>query len=137
MKYAILFSMLMQPLQDNPIAPCPPSSRNCVLEAFHYDIDPSGLSIHLEAALQSLSPETLERDTTNSYAWHAVYKVWLFRDDVDAAIISGSDQSTLYLRSASRVGTGDLGVNRRRVKRIVKKLNQLINKETTRSRSKP
>ena len=104
------------------------SSRNCVLEAFHYDIEPSILSIYLEAALKSLSPESLERDTNHSHRLHAVYKVWLFRDDVDATIVSDSDQTTLYLRSASRVGLGDLGVNRRRVKRIAKKLNQLISK---------
>jgi uncharacterized protein (DUF1499 family) len=50
----------------------------------------------------------------------AVYRVaWIFKDDVDVAVESDTAGSVLHLRSASRIGHSDLGVNRRRVQRIL------------------
>lgn len=44
-------------------------------------------------------------------------KVFGFVDDFEARL--DVDNATLHFRSASRVGTGDLGVNRKRIKTII------------------
>lgn len=59
---------------------------------------------------------------------HAVYRIPIFhfKDDVDVIIEESGSKTTVYIRSASRLGVYDLGVNRRRVKRILRKLNSKI-----------
>lgn len=49
----------------------------------------------------------------------AVFKTGPFRDDVLVAVEAAGSGSVLHLRSASRVGERDLGVNRARVRRLV------------------
>jgi len=53
----------------------------------------------------------------------SVFKVLFFRDDM-ALQLTDADSNSCYLhiRSASRVGESDLGVNRRRLQRFLKKL---------------
>ena len=49
----------------------------------------------------------------------AVFKAGPFRDDVAVAVTAeGEGRSTLHVRSASRVGESDLGLNRLRARRI-------------------
>ncbi|MEM6325739.1 MAG: DUF1499 domain-containing protein [Bacteroidota bacterium] len=49
----------------------------------------------------------------------AAYKMGLFTDDLALEVTEGADgHSVLHLRSASRLGRNDLGVNRRRVERL-------------------
>jgi uncharacterized protein (DUF1499 family) len=59
---------------------------------------------------------------------HAVYRIPLmgFKDDVDAIIEEEHGTTTLFIRSASRTGAYDLGVNKRRVRRILRKLESRI-----------
>lgn len=65
-------------------------------------------------ALDALGPAHLQT-APDSMRVSAVYRVaWIFKDDVDVAVESRSGGSMLHLRSASRVGHNDLGVNRRR-----------------------
>ena len=50
----------------------------------------------------------------------AVFRSGPFRDDLALAVVPGpGGGATLHLRSASRVGENDLGVNRARVRRIL------------------
>jgi len=56
-----------------------------------------------------------------------VYRVaLLFKDDVDVAVEPSADGSTLHVRSASRVGHSDLGVNRRRVARFFRAVDEAL-----------
>ena len=43
---------------------------------------------------------------------------WLFRFVDDMEFYFDNDRKTIHLRSASRIGYSDLGVNRRRIERI-------------------
>jgi len=110
-----------QSLSDNPLPPCP-DTPNCERGARAYDVSPDTLFVAAQRALESMGPTTLRLPYSSSgRRAEAVYRVALiFKDDVDVAVKTrdGSD-SVLYVRSASRVGHSDLGVNRRRVQRLL------------------
>ena len=61
---------------------------------------------------------------TDSYLY-AVCRTWLmgFRDDLEFRY--SPDDGVVHVRSASRVGIYDFGVNRRRVERVRKALSRL------------
>ncbi len=69
----------------------------------------------IQAAVESLP--RIRIVTANNRYLHAEVSSWLLRfvDDLEVLIESDGE---LVVRSASRVGRGDLGVNRRRVERI-------------------
>jgi uncharacterized protein (DUF1499 family) len=53
----------------------------------------------------------------DGYLWASfATRIFRFVDDVEFRMVA--DQGTIHLRSASRVGYSDLGVNRRRVAEI-------------------
>lgn len=59
----------------------------------------------------------------------AVFRIPIFgfKDDLKIAIEQESDdRSTLHIKSSSRIGYSDLGVNQRRINRIIRKLNNKI-----------
>lgn len=116
-----------QTLDDSPLADCP-ETPNCVHEVYAYDTLPSELADATEQALRSLSPLSLERGTIDTHEMRAVYRAGFFKDDVDISIVYNDSGSLLYIRSASRVGHSDLGVNKRRVRRIMKALNEGLEK---------
>jgi uncharacterized protein (DUF1499 family) len=59
-----------------------------------------------------------------------VFRVaFFFKDDVDVIIVPEGEtggRSALHIRSASRVGKSDLGVNRRRVDRFFQRLEERL-----------
>jgi uncharacterized protein (DUF1499 family) len=87
-----------------------------------YNLSADSLFDRTRQALRALGPVRLQirPDTMRATA---VYRVaWLFRDDVDVAVEPRPDGSRLHVRSASRTGYSDLGVNRRRVQRLLDRL---------------
>ena len=81
-----------------------------------------------ESALYSLSPFKTDIDLQSNQI-NAVFRipVFGFKDDVNIiAESTGPDESILHIKSASRVGESDLGVNRRRIKRIIATVNQKL-----------
>lgn len=57
----------------------------------------------------------------------AVYRVaWVFKDDVNIAVEAQEHGSVLHVRSASRVGGTDFGVNRRRVRRLLSEMDRAL-----------
>lgn len=61
------------------------------------------------------------RTLVNDDRISAVFKVLFFRDDFDVQVTSKNDEELwIHLRSASRIGFGDLGVNRRRIQKFIK-----------------
>ncbi|MBO6587038.1 MAG: DUF1499 domain-containing protein [Gracilimonas sp.] len=107
--------------EKNPLPPCP-ATPNCIRTSEVYQ---TGLEMVYEAFIKVFDEE--------SYRWevidpkrielHAVYRipVFGFKDDVDVIMEEAAGTTTVFIRSASRVGAYDLGVNQRRVKRILKK----------------
>lgn len=87
-----------------------------------FDRGADSLFAHTRRALRALGPTRLI-PRPDSMRITAVYRVaWLFRDDVAVAVDPRPDGSRLHVRSASRTGYSDLGVNRRRVQRLLDRL---------------
>lgn len=70
--------------------------------------------------MESMNAEKITIDS-DSLTIHAVFviPVFRFRDDVHIAFTESDQITLLHIRSASRVGHSDLGVNRRRVKKFI------------------
>jgi uncharacterized protein (DUF1499 family) len=110
---------------DGKLSPCP-ASPNCVSsqsqDKDHY-IDPlhyQGVMIEARQRLLTVIssfPRTKITSLLDNYI-HCEFQSTLFRfvDDVEFYIDNGT--KTIHLRSASRVGYSDLGVNRKRIEKI-------------------
>ncbi len=111
---------------DSLLPPCP-ASPNCVRTVRAIDAPPEVVFSAAQQALDALGPTVLETMPADRRA-HAVYRVALvFKDDVDAAVTAAGDSgSRLHIRSASRVGYSDLGVNQRRVDRFFRALEDAL-----------
>jgi uncharacterized protein (DUF1499 family) len=117
---------------DNPLAPCP-GTPNCERESRAFPAHaPGALFEKAQDALGALGPARLTlRDGSsdgNLRRVDAVFRVALiFNDDVAVAVTPGEEGgAVLHIRSASRVGKSDLGVNRRRVKRFFRALQKAL-----------
>lgn len=104
--------------QNGPFAPCP-NSPNCVsslaTDSTHQiDPLPAGDLDRLQALVLSL-PRTALVERTGDYL-HVTFTTRLMRfvDDVEFRVAGDH----IDVRSASRVGKGDLGVNRARVEEL-------------------
>lgn len=107
------------------IAPCP-NSPNCVSSVAPDDahkVEPIPFSgpaaaalARLRAAIEAMPRARVTRADADSL--HAEFTSWLLRfvDDVDCVVDEAA--SVIHIRSASRVGYSDLGVNRKRVAQI-------------------
>lgn len=106
-----------------PFEPCP-ETPNCEIDSAEFSVQPARL---FEAVLETLrsmrvfevksDPEQLEVD--------AVFRIRVFgfKDDFKIRIEeTTTGNSELYVRSSSRVGYSDLGVNRRRIHKFFNKL---------------
>jgi uncharacterized protein (DUF1499 family) len=69
-----------------------------------------------------MHPASIEAPSGSSLRLRAVFRVFVFEDDFDLVVVPHDTGAVLYLRSSSRVGQGDLGVNGRRVHRFWKTL---------------
>lgn len=110
----------------NPLPPCP-ATPNCVRTAKVFEI---GVEKVFEILNHIFEKEayTYEVIDPKRIELHAVYKIpfFGFRDDVDVILDETDGQTTVFIRSASRLGAFDLGVNKRRVGRIFRKLRSKI-----------
>lgn len=136
---AIILSILMTGCAGRPpadigltredrLAPCP-KSPNCVssmasdeehaIEPFIYEgVDKRKA---YEALLNVLSTQArIEIVTRDENYLHVTFKskIFRFRDDVE--FYFPGDESIIHVRSASRVGYSDMGVNRKRVEKLRK-----------------
>lgn len=109
----------------NPLPTCP-DSPNCERVSRGYDVPADTLFATTQQALDALGPTTLQSQPDSMRA-SAVYRVALvFKDDVDVAVDSTETGSRLHVRSASRVGQSDLGVNARRVNRLLRAVDERL-----------
>ena len=111
-------------LVNGALRPCP-NSPNCVssesredssrCEPLHFRGSADEVMAKLKAVVQELGG-SLKRDQ-GGYLW-AVFtsRIFRFKDDVEFRLVE--EENLIHVRSASRVGYSDLGVNRRRVSRL-------------------
>ncbi|MDX1618491.1 MAG: DUF1499 domain-containing protein [Balneolaceae bacterium] len=105
---------------ENPLPPCP-DSPNCVRTTRVHPDDPEIVWEAAVAAIDRMQPA--EKETyPDEYRLEAVFQVFFFKDDLVVRLEASGDGESpetgtyLHIRSSSRVGYSDLGVNRRRVK---------------------
>jgi len=115
----------MNPAATKRLAPCP-SSPNCVsslapddahrVDPIRFTGDPAAALAKLRAVIEAMPRAAVTRSDGDSL--HAEFTSWLLRfvDDIDAVV--DPDAGVIHVRSASRVGYSDLGVNRKRVDAI-------------------
>lgn len=114
---------------ENPLPPCP-NSPNCVRESqsFSFSADEAytkALAILEEGASFGFWHQVEQRKTlATARSIHAVFKVGFFKDDFLVQVETMPSGSVVHLRSASRVGHGDMGVNGRRAKAFWAKMRQ-------------
>lgn len=112
-------------LTGGKLAQCP-DSPNCVsslatdprhaIAPFALDRSPGAAKEELRAAIAQLPRSKLISETDNYLHFECRSLVFRFVDDVEFHLDAAT--KTIHVRSASRVGHSDLGVNRRRVEAI-------------------
>jgi len=113
------------------LAPCP-KSPNCVssqsdherhrVSPFRYDSSPESAFSALKRVVRSMERTNIVTETDNYF--HAEFKSALmgFVDDIE--FYHDEREDVIHVRSASRVGYSDFGVNRRRVESIRERFNR-------------
>jgi len=103
----------------NPLPECP-GSANCVRKSVQFSHETDEVVLAAKKALEEMKASAID---VEGLSIRAVFTIPVFgwKDDVSinlSADSSGSG-SILHLRSASREGYWDLGVNSRRVKKLI------------------
>jgi uncharacterized protein (DUF1499 family) len=112
-------------LQDGHLASCP-ASPNCAVSQnsdAQHAIDPITYHVDRDTARKTLLkvltvvPRTEVVEQTDNYI-HALSKSRIFKFIDDVEFYFPENESVIHIRSASRVGDSDFGVNRRRLEQI-------------------
>ncbi|WP_017300595.1 DUF1499 domain-containing protein [Nodosilinea nodulosa] len=117
-------------VKEGKLAPCP-DSPNCVVsqgkpDAEHaiaplaYSGDPAEAMTKLTAVVKAMPRTTIVESTDNYLYAEFASKLMGFVDDVEFYLDPA--ESVIQVRSASRLGKSDLGVNRQRVEAIRQEL---------------
>lgn len=117
------------------LAPCP-STPNCVssqsqdavhrIAPFTYNSSPQAAMADLKTVLQSFRRTKAIAQTENYIYAEFTIPVVGFVDDVEFFLDESA--KVIHVRSASRLGESDLGVNRRRIENLREKFSQLDRK---------
>jgi uncharacterized protein (DUF1499 family) len=114
--------------------PLCPNSPNCVssqantsdathfIAPFKMVAEPEQIWAALKQALTSQSRTIIVREDNDSLEAKATSLIFRFVDDIQ--IILDKEQHLIQIRSASRVGYGDFGVNRKRLEQLRTQLQQ-------------
>lgn len=112
-------------IENNHLAPCP-SSPNCVvsqngdeehrIEPIAYQGDRTTAKETLLKVLSVVPRTEVIEDTGNYIHAESTSRIFKFVDDAEFYFPEG--ENIIQVRSASRVGESDLGVNRRRIEQI-------------------
>ena len=113
-------------LQNGVLRPCP-QTPNCISsedDESMYKIEPLSFDSSSEQAWKDLKAAIVKtggkvRQSSETYLW-ATYTTTVFRfvDDMEFRMLP--ENKTIHVRSGSRVGHSDLGVNRKNVERLRK-----------------
>ena len=120
------FSSTQMPDTQNPLPECP-SSPNCKRVSLILESDSSSVFSAFEEALNKMKAESIN-STENRI--DAVFKIPLFgyKDDLTVVIEPNERLSQVYIRSASREGYWDIGVNGNRVNRLIRNVKNNLSK---------
>ena len=112
-------------LNNNQLSPCP-DSPNCVVSqngdekhsiaAIPYTGDRATAKETLLKVLSVVPRTEVVEDSDNYIHAESTSRIFKFVDDVEFYL--PEDGNVIHVRSASRVGESDLGVNRRRIEQI-------------------
>ena len=129
---ATLFLLYHSASASQMALPACPDSPNCVsslstdeahaIKPFSYEGTPAQAWEHLKAAVLSGKRVTLIKDTGTYLHFEVRSLIFQFTDDVEFLLQDGD--KLIHVRSASRVGHSDFGVNRKRVEQIRTRFNQ-------------
>jgi uncharacterized protein (DUF1499 family) len=122
------------------LRPCP-DKPNCIcsedrqadawVEPLTFQGPPTRAWGRLKAALQEMGG-TIQRQS-DAYIWATFStKVFRFVDDVEFRMVA--EENTIHVRSASRVGYSDLGLNKRRMEKLRSKLHEAMNDQNVNGR---
>jgi uncharacterized protein (DUF1499 family) len=127
----LIIMTLNSPTEAKTLPPCP-GSPNCVasqaadgehfIAPFKVKGKPEDAFAALKTALAGQSRTVITEASDDTVHAEATSLIFRFVDDVDA--ILDKDTGLIHIRSASRVGYSDFGVNRRRVERLRTTLQQ-------------
>ncbi|MBV8884022.1 MAG: DUF1499 domain-containing protein [Chroococcidiopsidaceae cyanobacterium CP_BM_RX_35] len=111
------------------LAPCP-NTPNCVssqssdaqhrIEPLTYNSTPKEAMAALKAAIQSIKKTQIITENENYLYAEFTSAIMGFVDDVEFYL--DEEAKVIHVRSASRLGKSDLGVNRKRIETIREKL---------------
>lgn len=104
-------------LSESPLPPCP-GSPNCLRVSRTFDRNAENLFADTLQAIESAGASKINPDPQQLQIT-ARFRAFIFFDDLQVKIETKQSQTFLHIRSASRVGHGDLGVNRRRIKKLL------------------
>ena len=112
-------------IENGHLSACP-SSPNCVvsqdgdaehaIEPIAYQSDRATAKETLLKVLSVVPRTEVVEDTDNYIHTESTSRIFKFIDDVE--FYFPEDENVIHVRSASRVGESDLGVNRRRIEQI-------------------
>ncbi len=119
---------------DGVLHPCP-DMPNCVvtmypadgkhsMKAWQYTTEKSAAKAALVKVLRSSSHVQIEEDKT--HYTHATFTIPIFGFVDDVEFLFDANEKLIHFRSASRIGYSDLGANKRRMKKLFKKLGEEI-----------
>lgn len=121
-------------VQDGKLLPCP-DTPNCVssqstdavhqIEPLTYKSTSAEALARLKQAIQSLPRTKIIAETNNYLYAEFTSAIMRFVDDVEFYL--DEEAKVFHVRSASRLGQSDLGVNRKRIETIRAKLQELDN----------
>ena len=92
---------------------------NCVLIEWNFDNVKKSYDKLIDIAESLPRVKVVER--TENY-WHGVVRSLIFRFPDDLEILKIPKKGIIQVRSASRIGLGDLGVNRNRIENLYSQL---------------
>lgn len=114
-----------QAVSTPPFEPCP-GSPNCTYHSVIFNETAEDLFEIVCSAMKQIEPYKVKTNS-QSLQLDAVFRIPIFgfKDDVKIVIKpDDNEKCILHIKSSSRVGESDLGVNRRRIKRILTTIKQ-------------
>lgn len=105
---------------SHPFPPCP-ESPNCIRISTPVSLKTETCWQKVTAVVEKMRPIELEKERRH-FRIEAVFRVVIFRDDFCLELENRETSTIIHIRSSSREGYSDLGVNRRRVKRFLRLL---------------
>jgi len=115
-------------INNSKLAPCP-KTPNCVssqahdeehyIEPIHYEVTQQEARDRLMQIIQSEKRTSILTDHSNYIRVEFTSALFRFVDDIEFYFPNEeSEEKVIHVRSASRVGSSDFGVNRKRIERI-------------------